>query len=94
MVPGVIARLPERCGRRRTRQPVVDRLAEPGEGDRLDGDAGDAFSVERLEMGEQVARRLPDVARGGKIKHGGGILGARRPNLSQSASRFCMKMST
>src|SRR5438445_10613570 len=50
-------------------KPVVDRLAQAVERDRLDGDGGGPTAVERLQMGEQVGGRLAQIARLGKIAH-------------------------
>ena len=56
--------------RRCAAQAIIDGTAKPGFGNRHDGDGLVLGAVERAQHGEQMSRRLDEVAVGRKIEHG------------------------
>src|SRR5471032_758000 len=66
-------------------QAVVDRKAQARFGDRHDRDAADARPVERSHLGEEVGRRLGEIAGGAEIV---GQHGARMGSLAERQKAF------
>ena len=74
-------------------QPVVEREAEAGARDRRDGDAARAVArgqrVERAQVGEEVRRRLGEIARGREVEAGarGRVRPEAEPDLVRARRR-------